>query len=64
MDSDLDLMGIHDIETMNLVSKTLNKIDPSIFVYGEGWTAGDSPLPEKDRAIKANANQLDQVAVF
>ncbi len=59
-----DLMGIHDIETMNLVSKTLNKIDPSIFVYGEGWNAGESPLPEKDRAIKVNATQLDQVAVF
>ncbi|MFK8008437.1 MAG: type I pullulanase [Saprospiraceae bacterium] len=59
-----DLMGIHDIETMNLVSKTLNKIDPSIFVYGEGWNAGESPLPEKDRAIKVNANLLDQVAVF
>ncbi|MFK7775316.1 MAG: type I pullulanase [Saprospiraceae bacterium] len=59
-----DLMGIHDIETMNLVSKTLNKIDPSIFVYGEGWNAGESPLSEKDRAIKVNANQLDQVAVF
>lgn len=59
-----DLMGIHDIETMNLVSETLNKIDPSIFVYGEGWNAGESPLPEKDRAIKANATKLDQVAVF
>lgn len=59
-----DLMGIHDIETMNLVSKTLNKVDPSIFVYGEGWNAGESPLAEKDRAIKANANKLDQVAVF
>lgn len=59
-----DLMGIHDIETMNLVSTTLNKVDPSIFVYGEGWNAGESPLPEKDRAIKANVNQLDQVAAF
>ncbi len=59
-----DLMGIHDIETMNLVSKTLNKVDPSIFVYGEGWNAGESPLAEKNRAIKSNATQLDQVAVF
>lgn len=59
-----DLMGIHDIETMNLISKTLNKIDPSIFVYGEGWTAGDSPLPEANRAIKVNVPHLDQVAAF
>ena len=59
-----DLMGIHDIETMNLVSKTLDKIDPSIFVYGEGWTAGDSPLPEEKRAIKTNITQLDKIAAF
>lgn len=59
-----DLMGIHDIETMNEVRAALDKIDPSIFIYGEGWTAGNSPLPEKDRAIKQNAKQLDNIAVF
>ncbi len=35
-----DLMAIHDIETMNLILKELKKIDPTIFLYGEGWTAG------------------------
>ncbi|MDE5871258.1 MAG: type I pullulanase, partial [Muribaculaceae bacterium] len=40
-----DLMAIHDTETMNQVAAELKKINPSIFVYGEGWTAGDSPLP-------------------
>src|SRR5947209_15803607 len=35
-----DLMGIHDIETMNIISNELHKIDPTIFIYGEGWTAG------------------------
>lgn len=59
-----DLMGIHDIETMNLVSKTLNKVDPTIFVYGEGWAAGDSPLAEEKRALKVNVPQLDQIAAF
>ena len=59
-----DLMGIHDLETMNQISETLRKIDPSIFVYGEGWTAGDSPLPLEKRALKANAPQLNHVAVF
>ena len=59
-----DLMGIHDIETMNLVSKTLDKIDPSIFVYGEGWSAGESTLPEEKRALKANVTQLDKIAAF
>ncbi|HAS41626.1 MAG TPA: type I pullulanase [Microscillaceae bacterium] len=59
-----DLMGIHDIETMNLVSKELRKIDPTIFVYGEGWTAGGSPLPSDQQALKRNAYKLDKVAVF
>ncbi len=59
-----DLMGVHDIETMNQVSAALHKVDPTIFIYGEGWTAGNSPLPENLRAVKKNASQLDKIAVF
>ncbi len=59
-----DLMGVHDIETMNMISDTLHKIDPTIFIYGEGWTAGNSPLPETLKAVKKNASKLHQAAVF
>jgi pullulanase len=59
-----DLMGIHDIETMNQVSAELKKIDPSIYVYGEGWTSGSSPLAENLRATKANVPKLDVIAAF
>lgn len=59
-----DLMALHDIETMNQVAAALKEINPSIFVYGEGWTAGDSPLPIADRALKDNAYKMPQVAVF
>jgi len=59
-----DLMGIHDIETMNLIADTLRKIKPSIVLYGEGWTAGGSPLPDAKRALKANASLLNGIAVF
>lgn len=59
-----DLMGIHDIETMNQVSAALREIDPSIIVYGEGWTAGSSPLPDDQRALKANTSQLNGIAAF
>jgi pullulanase len=59
-----DLMGVHDIETMNIISKELHKIKPGILLYGEGWTAGASPLPETMRAVKKNASQLNKVAVF
>ena len=59
-----DLMGIHDQETMNEVSAALRAIDPSILVYGEGWTAGDSPLPYEARALKRFTYQMDGVAAF
>ncbi|MEI7675439.1 MAG: type I pullulanase [Bacteroidales bacterium] len=59
-----DLMGIHDIETMNLIRQALDKIDPTIFIYGEGWTAGSTPLPEKDQAIKKNGLLMPRIAVF
>ncbi len=59
-----DLMAIHDIETMNQVAAELKKINPSIFVYGEGWTAGDSPLPAEQRALKENVGKMEGIAVF
>ncbi len=59
-----DLMAIHDVETMNQVAAELKAINPSIFVYGEGWTAADSPLPVEDRALKVNVAKMDNIAVF
>ncbi|MEM1214189.1 MAG: type I pullulanase [Bacteroidota bacterium] len=60
----VDLMGIHDIATMNEVAADLHSIDPTIFIYGEGWKAGDSPLPDEQLALKANTPQLKGVAAF
>ena len=59
-----DLMGIHDIETMNLISQKLHEIKPSIILYGEGWNAGDSPLAPEKRAVKQLASKLDHIAAF
>ncbi|CAH0999671.1 Pullulanase [Neolewinella maritima] len=59
-----DLMGIHDIATMNDVSETLHGIDSTILLYGEGWAAGPSPLPDSLRALKANTPQLLRIAAF
>ncbi|MCH5235201.1 MAG: type I pullulanase [Muribaculaceae bacterium] len=59
-----DLMAIHDTETMNRVAKELKEINPSIFVYGEGWTAGDSPLAVERRALKENVSKMENIAVF
>ena len=59
-----DLMGIHDIETMNYLATELRKIRPDLIMYGEGWTSGDSPLPVEKRAVKASAWQLNGIAAF
>ena len=59
-----DLMGVHDIETMSIISDELHKIKPGILLYGEGWTAGASPLPDSSRALKKNAYKLRNIAVF
>lgn len=61
-----DLMGIHDIETMKLIREELNKIDPTIIVYGEGWMGGPSPLKDEDAALKKNTYKFEnlQIAAF
>ena len=59
-----DLMGVHDIHTMNIIADSLHAIRPDLILYGEGWTAGKSPMPDSQRALKANVAQLHQIAVF
>ncbi|NNC69268.1 MAG: type I pullulanase [Flavobacteriaceae bacterium] len=59
-----DLMGIHDITTMNEIVKAVKEVNPNVFIYGEGWTAGDSPLPEERRALKKHIVQMPQIAAF
>ena len=53
-----DLMGLHDIETMNMVVDALKKIDPNIVVYGEPWTGGATPLAADSQAVQANGNKF------
>ncbi|WP_339629508.1 type I pullulanase [uncultured Maribacter sp.] len=60
----IDLMGIHDITTMNKISDAVKKINPDVLIYGEGWTAKDSPLPKEKRALKKHMKQLPQIAAF
>lgn len=59
-----DLMGIHDIETMNEIRAALDKIDPSIFMYGEGWAASAPQLDEDKLAMKANVYKMPRIAAF
>ncbi|WP_440421848.1 type I pullulanase [Prevotella merdae] len=59
-----DLMGVHDIETMNEIHDVIAQIDPTIYIYGEGWSAGSCAYPQDKLAIKANARQLNGIGAF
>ena len=59
-----DLMGVHDIETMNGIRAMVDQIDPSIYIYGEGWSAGSCAYPQEMLAMKANTKQLNGIGAF
>lgn len=59
-----DLMGVHDIETMNAIRAEVSKIDPHLFIYGEGWSAGSCVYPQEKLAMKGHMAQLPGIAAF
>lgn len=59
-----DLMGVHDIQTMNDIRLALDKIDPTIIMYGEGWAAAAPQLPFDELAMKNNVYKMPGVAAF
>lgn len=59
-----DLMGIHDIETMNEIRRALNEVDPSICIYGEGWAAEAPQYPTDSLAMKVNTHKMPGIAAF
>ena len=59
-----DLMGVHDIETMNAIRQMVDQIDPTIFIYGEGWSAGTCAYPQEKLGMKANIPQMPAIAAF
>lgn len=59
-----DLMGIHDIRTMNEVRAAFTALDSSIIVYGEGWAAQAPQLPQDSLAMKANTYRMPGIAAF
>lgn len=55
-----DLMGIHDVSTMQQVRARLDQIDPAIMILGEGWVMGE----HHDGADLDHAQQLPGIAMF
>jgi pullulanase len=59
----MDLMGLHDITTVNMIREALNKYKKDIMLYGEGWNLNTS-LPDSDKASMYNAKKLPLIGHF
>ncbi|MGA4719054.1 type I pullulanase [Fictibacillus nanhaiensis] len=58
-----DLMGIHDVETMNQAAEKLTSLNPGVFLLGEGWDLNTNLEPEK-RATLSSAKKMPSYSFF
>ena len=65
-----DLMGLHDLATMQEVESAVHTINPNALIYGEGWTMGStidgSPQANQTQIsnIKPTGSAIGSIAVF
>jgi pullulanase len=59
-----DLMGVHDIETMNQLTAACKEINPNITIYGEPWAGGTIALNKGTPANQANARRYEGYGQF
>ncbi len=65
-----DLMGLHDLETMQEVETAVHAINPNAIIYGEGWTMGATIDGSKQAnqsnisGIKPSGDAIGAIAVF
>ena len=52
-----DLMGLHDLETMQQVESAVHTINPHAVIYGEGWTMGQTI----DGSLQANQGNISKI---
>ena len=52
-----DLMGLHDLQTMQEVETAVHTINPNAILYGEGWTMGATI----DGSAQANQTNISQI---
>jgi len=52
-----DLMGLHDLETMQNVESAVHTINPNAIIYGEGWKMGSTI----DGSAQANQSNISQI---
>lgn len=59
-----DLMGLHDIDTMNMLYDAVAEINPDVIIYGEGWNGGTSGIADDKAALQRNAKHMPNIGVF
>ena len=52
-----DLMGLHDLKTMQNIESAVHTINPKAVIYGEGWTMGATV----DGSAQANQNEISNI---
>ena len=52
-----DLMGLHDVETMQEVEAAVHAVNPNAILYGEGWTMGATI----DGSAQANQSNISMI---
>ena len=53
-----DLMGLHDLATMQKVENAVHAINPEAIIYGEGWTMG-STIDGSPMANQSNISKIE-----
>ena len=60
-----DLMGLHDIETMNEIASNLKEnYNENVFIHGEPWTGGTTPLTSSEQAKQDNLSKFVGYGAF
>ena len=52
-----DLMGLHDLQTMQEVETAVHQVNPEALIYGEGWTMG-ATVDGSDQANQGNISKI------
>ena len=59
-----DLMGLHDLDTMEQLTSACKEINPTICIYGEPWTGGTTGLSTSLQASQQNTKQYKGYGAF
>ena len=59
-----DLMGLHDLKTMEKLAESLHKFNKNIVIFGEPWCGGGSTLPFRLSCNQANVPLFNGYGAF